>query len=80
MLTPMNPTTGSALPEVPSLSSEHASALIDSAVTAAPAWAKLTYEERGQYLLNIAEVMRKHKDEFARLMACLLYTSDAADE
>ncbi|PHR95751.1 MAG: succinate-semialdehyde dehydrogenase [Oceanobacter sp.] len=69
MLTPMNPTTGSALTEVPSLSSEQASALIDSAVAAAPAWAILSYKERGQYLLNIAELMRKNKDELARLMA-----------
>ena len=69
MLTPINPTTGSALTEVPSLSSEQASALIDCAVAAAPAWAILSYKERGQYLLNIAELIRKNKDELARLMA-----------
>lgn len=69
MLTPINPTTGNALPEVPSLSPEQTSALIDNAVTAAPAWAKLTYEERGQYLLKIAGVMRENKDELAHLMA-----------
>ena len=69
MLNPINPTTGTALPEVESLTLAEAEDTIGQAVAAAPAWAALSYSERAKCLINIAAEMRKSKDELAQLMA-----------
>lgn len=69
MLNPINPTTGTALPEVESLTLAEAEDTIGQAVAAAPAWAAMSYSERAKCLINIAADMRKSKDELAQLMA-----------
>lgn len=69
MLTPVNPTTGEALPEVESLDSQAAENLISSVVAGFPAWRDKPITERAGYLRKMAAGMREAKEELAELMA-----------
>ena len=69
MLNPINPTTGTALPEVETLTLAEAEDTVGQAVAAAPAWAAMSYSERAKCLINIAAEMRESKEELAQLMA-----------
>ena len=69
MLTPVNPTTGVPLPEVPSLNLEEINLVVEKSVTAFSTWKNTPIEKRAQYLTAIAQSLRSNKEELAFLMA-----------
>ena len=69
MLTPVNPSTAQALPNVETLSLEQCSTAIAHADSAFASWSNTTLQQREQHLLNIAAALRENKNELALLMA-----------
>ncbi len=63
----LNPATGERLCEVREASAEQLRAAVDAAQAAFPAWAALTPKDRSAYLLQIADAVESHGDEFAML-------------
>ena len=69
MLTPVNPTTGEALPTAQSLAPDAAHDLIAQVAAGFTAWRAKSIAERAVYLRNMATGMREAKSELAELMA-----------
>ena len=63
----LNPSTGEVLCEVREASADQLRLAVDAASQAFPAWAALTPRERSAYLLQIADAIESHGDEFAAL-------------
>jgi aminobutyraldehyde dehydrogenase len=63
----LNPSTGELLCEVREASADQLRQAVDAASAAFPAWAALTPKDRSGYLLQIADAIESHGDEFAML-------------
>ncbi|MFO8065344.1 MAG: aldehyde dehydrogenase family protein, partial [Spirochaetia bacterium] len=63
--TVMNPGTKQPLAEVVSAGRDVAKQAVDSAAKAFPAWRRLTGMQRGDYLLAVADCLRKRSEEIA---------------
>lgn len=69
MLKPVNPSTGQALAEVPSLSAQQVASVIEQSSLAFAQWRTTPIDIRSEYLNAVAVSLRKSKDELAALMA-----------
>jgi aldehyde dehydrogenase (NAD+) len=63
----INPVTGQVWARVPASDRSDADAAVSAAAAALPAWAALTWTERGAYLDKVAAIHLKHGEELARL-------------
>ncbi|MDN5599943.1 MAG: aldehyde dehydrogenase family protein, partial [Brachybacterium sp.] len=68
MLTATDPTTGTVVREVPAVTGEEITAIIDRAQNAYTSWKDTTVEERAEVLRRVAAYMREHTEELAPLM------------
>ncbi|WP_066292418.1 NAD-dependent succinate-semialdehyde dehydrogenase [Bacillus sp. FJAT-29937] len=64
-----NPNTGEVVAEVPRGAKEETKAAIEAANAAFPKWAKLTANERADYILKVRDLMLEHEDELATIMS-----------
>ena len=64
----INPATGEAFTEVPAAGPGDLDDAVTVANNAAPAWAALDPQERSQQLLGLADAVRRHQAELARLL------------
>jgi succinate-semialdehyde dehydrogenase/glutarate-semialdehyde dehydrogenase len=64
----VDPATGEAFAEVSTVDREGVRRALDDAQTALKSWRSLTGMQRGDYLLGIAEEVRKRADEIAMIM------------
>lgn len=64
-----NPATGDENGRVPICSPEEVKQAVDKARAAQPAWAKLSYEARGQFVLRARELVLAQLEEIATLIA-----------
>ncbi len=64
----INPATGQVLEVAPRASKEQLEEAVAAAKAAFPSWSALTPEERGGYLLKLADAVEAKKDVFARLL------------
>jgi succinate-semialdehyde dehydrogenase/glutarate-semialdehyde dehydrogenase len=64
-----SPATGRPFGAYSILDAEQASAALDAARTAFPAWSALSFHERGQHLLRVRDVVLRRADELATLVA-----------
>ncbi len=64
----VNPTTGRVIERFPVASQADVDAKVAKAHDTFLAWSRLGVEERGAFLRRFAEVLRKHKEEYARTM------------
>jgi succinate-semialdehyde dehydrogenase/glutarate-semialdehyde dehydrogenase/succinyl-CoA reductase len=64
----ISPTTGKVVGTYPITSRAQVRAIVDRAREAFPGWAKKDPENRGVFLAHFAEILRKHKDEYATTM------------
>ncbi|RLU00963.1 NAD-dependent succinate-semialdehyde dehydrogenase [Ketobacter sp.] len=69
MLKPVNPATGVALPEVPSLDAASAAAVIDRVAAGFVHWKQRSFRQRADVVMNMAAAMRDAKQELAERMA-----------
>lgn len=65
----LNPATGAAFAEVSLLDLEQATAALDAARRAFPAWSALSFRERGRVLLRVRDELLAQADEVAALVA-----------
>lgn len=65
----INPATGKVLGEAALSDASDIAQAVQSAKVAQKKWAKLSARDRGKYLFQISEVLKKHQDELARLMS-----------
>ncbi|CAE6443059.1 unnamed protein product [Rhizoctonia solani] len=63
-----NPATGSHLADVPILSSNQLDEAVTAAELAFPAWASKTYEQRGDVLLNMADIIETYANHYKELL------------
>jgi acyl-CoA reductase-like NAD-dependent aldehyde dehydrogenase len=63
-----NPTTGKVFETFPITTKEQVQAKVEKAREAFTTWSRLDVEERAAYLQRFAEILRKHKEEYARTM------------
>jgi acyl-CoA reductase-like NAD-dependent aldehyde dehydrogenase len=68
MIETVNPATGKILARYDNDSAEEVSAKVKNARKAFPAWKKLDIGERAEYMRRLARVMRKNREEYARLI------------
>ena len=66
--TVINPASGKGLASYPISTRLEVSDKVDKAREAFRSWSKLDPEERAVYLLHFAEILRKHKEDYARTM------------
>jgi len=64
----VNPSTGKVFERFPITTKEQVEAKVDKAREAFKTWSHLDPEERAEYLQRFAEILRKHKEEYARTM------------
>lgn len=64
-----NPNTGEVVAEVPRGAKEETKAAIEAANGALPNWAKLTANDRADYLLKVRDLMIEHEAELATIMS-----------
>src|SRR5213594_4958629 len=64
----INPTTEKALATYPILTAPQVRTKVGAAREAFRTWSRLAPKERGAYLSHAAEILRKHKDSYARTM------------
>src|ERR671933_199584 len=64
----INPATGKILATYNNMSSEEIAQKVKSARAAFQKWSKLDISERTAYMRSLGRVMRKNKDEYARLI------------
>src|SRR5881296_1820219 len=64
----INPATGKALASYPIATAPQVRAKVGAAREAFRSWSKLDAEHRATYLLHFAEVLRKHKADYAETM------------
>jgi succinate-semialdehyde dehydrogenase/glutarate-semialdehyde dehydrogenase len=65
----VSPSTGKPFGSYSVLDAEQATAALDAARTAFPAWRALTFHERGQHLLRVREAVLRRADDLAALVA-----------
>ena len=75
-----DPATGKVIATIASATAADGLAAIDAADRAQAAWAKTAPRYRAEILRAAFDRVIELADDFAILMSCLLYTSDAADE
>jgi acyl-CoA reductase-like NAD-dependent aldehyde dehydrogenase len=63
-----NPATNDVLAQAPEGTAEHMEAAIAAARAAFPAWAALSWDERGAYIEAYADALEAHKDELITLL------------
>ena len=68
VLTAIDPTTGTAVREVPAATAEQIDAVLDRARTASLSWRETSFAERGELLRAVAAHLREHVEELAPLM------------
>lgn len=68
MIETINPATGKILARYDNDSAEEVSSKVRKAREAFPAWKKLDIGERAEYMRRLARVMRKNREEYARLV------------
>jgi lactaldehyde dehydrogenase/glycolaldehyde dehydrogenase len=64
----INPTDESVVAEVPEADASHVGSALEAARTAQKAWARRTSPERGAVLRAVADRIRTHREELARLV------------
>src|SRR5881628_245309 len=64
----INPATGDSLAMYPIATQKEVRAKVEKAREAFRSWSKLDAEDRATYLLHFAEVLRKHKADYAETM------------
>lgn len=64
----VNPATGEAIREFETISKSEALEHAQKSRLAFEKWKDLSVESRANYLRNLVEVLRKHKDQYARIM------------
>lgn len=68
VLTAIDPTTGAVVREVPALTGDEITAVIDRSARAFTRWKETTLAERAEVLRRVAAHLREHTDELAPLM------------
>lgn len=63
-----NPATGDVVAQAPNASRDQVEAAIAAAKTAQPAWAALSWDERGAYIAAYADALDAHKEELITLL------------
>lgn len=69
MQTSINPATGEVLKEYPVHSPAEADAIVAQAHSCFLSWRRTSFEERAKYLHKVSDVILKHKDDYAVLIA-----------
>ena len=69
MITPMNPTTGAALPSHAELDNAALKAALKASGAAFAEWRCTSFEQRAALLRVVAQLLKERRDRFARLMA-----------
>src|SRR5215470_5251283 len=64
----VNPATGQPFAEVSLLDDEQAGSALSAARAAFPAWARLSFRERGRFLLALHDALVAEADDVARLV------------
>lgn len=64
----INPATGKPNPEVPVSTQQDVDAAVAAAKKAAKTWSKTTHAERKQALLDFADGIEKHSEDFAKML------------
>ena len=72
------PATGKVYSRLPDSEQQDIDAAVTAAKAALPAWQAMSTDGRCEILLKLANAIDDNATELAR--ACLLYTSDAADD
>lgn len=67
-LTVIDPATGAGIGTVPDMGAVETQRAINAAAAVQPVWAALTANQRGACLRRWGDLMRKHREELARLM------------
>src|SRR5947208_2639458 len=67
-ITVINPATGEVRARHPSASAGHVRAAVEKARVAFRSWSRLAPTDRAAYLSHLAEILRKHRDDYARTM------------
>ena len=65
----VSPGTGEVIGKVNAISSEQAQAALEAARDAFPAWSKLTLEQRGEWMVKLAEAITAEREKIAEIMA-----------
>ncbi len=65
----LNPSTGERLATFPEMPAGEVDAIVDAAVLAQRAWARLPFERRAEPMRRVAVLLRERAPELARLMA-----------
>jgi succinate-semialdehyde dehydrogenase/glutarate-semialdehyde dehydrogenase len=65
----VNPATGELIREYEEMDAEQVAAIIENAQQEFHSWRKVPFERRAELMRAAADVLRREKDEFARLMA-----------
>lgn len=60
----VDPSTEEALPEVPISTQQDVDEAVSAARAAFPAWRKLTWDQRAEYINKLADAVEAHKDAF----------------
>lgn len=68
MIETVNPATGKVIASYDNDSAEQVSARVKKAREAFPAWKKLDIGERAEYMRRLGRVMRKNREEYARII------------
>jgi len=63
-----NPATGAEVGRVPNMTAEEVGAVVQKAREAQTAWSKLSFDERGRYVMRAREEILKQLDEIARVI------------
>ena len=85
----MNPSDGSVWAKAQDGGTSEARSAVDAAQAAFPAWSTLMFQERAEYMLKIADIIKRRQTDYAianqgeaggwfgkgMFEACLLYTS-----
>ncbi len=68
MITTINPYNGKELSKYEELTKKDIKAKLDKAQTAFEKWQNTSYEHRSKHIKKVGELLRKNKDEYAKLM------------
>src|SRR5216117_279043 len=73
----INPATGELLARHPIASAGQVRAAVEKARVAFRSWSRLAPTDRAAYLSHLAEILRKHRDDYARTMTLEMGRSSA---
>lgn len=68
-ITSVDPSTGEEIGRVPLMDAQAVAAAVNKAKGAQPSWAKLSYNERAQFILRAREVVLARLEEISRLIS-----------